>query len=311
MKKSFLKMAFAFTFAACVVSGFAQAKRKPWNEVPNPTITSISVSKDKPTEVIVNFKSETPRDNSGADKAEIVFSGPEKKVGTVGKTRTADKTFSTELSVSGTYSVTVYAIRNGEAEKHASEAKEFKFVLPLTKASVNTRNLGAGKVNVKWSPVDEAEGYILNYTDASGSKKSLPATKKLEEVLSLSVGQYSKISVTAVRGSDRSESDVVNKLVKDELERVWAFTEFGTSTNPERNRYELIDPNDLKVKLYSCTVDPKGNIIDKGGKFESFFDGISFYYTVIDPKKENFELTATVTIDYHNPIADEVGRAHV
>ncbi|MBP5283634.1 MAG: pectate lyase, partial [Treponema sp.] len=304
MKKSFLRTIFMLLLAGTVVSGYSQANRKPWKDVPNPTITSIETDAAKPTEVIVKFKSETPRDNSGADKAEIIFTGPEKKTGTVGKTRNTDKSVTVELSVSGTYTVTVYAIRNGESEKHASESKEFKFTLPLVKPSVSTRNLGGGKVNVKWNAVDEAEGYVLNYTEADGSSKSLPATKALSADINLKAGQYSKISVTAVRGSDKAESDVINKLVKDELERVWTFTEFGTSTNPERNRYEMLDPNDLKVKLYSCTVDPKGNIIDKGGKFESFFDGISFYYTVIDPKKENFELTATVTVDYHNPIAD-------
>lgn len=44
----------------------------------------------------------------------------------------------------------------------------------------------------------------------------------------------------------------------------------------------------------------------KGGKFAAGegYDGISFYYTVIDPETENFRLKADVTIDYINPKPD-------
>jgi hypothetical protein len=54
----------------------------------------------------------------------------------------------------------------------------------------------------------------------------------------------------------------------------------------------------------SCSALPDGQIDQKGGKLTAFHDGISYYYTVIDPEKENFELSATFTIDYLNPVAD-------
>ena len=58
--------------------------------------------------------------------------------------------------------------------------------------------------------------------------------------------------------------------------------------------------------LTSCTVKEDGSIDKKGGKFAAGegYDGISFYYTVIDPETENFRLKADVTIDYINPKPD-------
>ena len=158
---------------------------------------------------------------------------------------------------------------------------------------------------VTWSEVPEAEGYVLSYTDENGKKNSLPQTKELSAEVSIPVGTVSNFTVNAIRGSESVPSDTIKKTVKAEQERVWEFAEFGTSTNPSRNNFQLLDSDNLKVKLNSCTFDPAtGAIIDKGGKFETFFDGISFYYTTLDPFKENFELTATVTVDYHNPTAD-------
>ncbi len=68
---------------------------------------------------------------------------------------------------------------------------------------------------------------------------------------------------------------------------------------------EMIDPDELVFKLNSSTIKDDGVTIDgKGGKFTTFHDGVSYYYTVVDPTTENFELSATFTIDYINPTPD-------
>lgn len=86
----------------------------------------------------------------------------------------------------------------------------------------------------------------------------------------------------------------------------WKFAGFGTSTSAEANT--VLDGADIngKVSLTSCTVKDDGTINKKGGKFvaDSPADGISFYYTTIDPTKQNFYLQADVTIDYVNPSPD-------
>ena len=301
MKKSFVKLTFGLLLS-CSLLASAAAQKKPWNEVQAPEITNISLS--DPNTIVVEFNLLT--NNDGADKGSVSMSGPENKTATVGKTRKEAKKAEFTPGASGTYTFTVYGERNGEKNKIASEPKSFQFSYPLTKPLISALNIGESKVEVKWTPVKEAEGYVLSYTDNSGKKVTLPATKELKAVISgLNEGVYSDISVAAVRGSESLSSDTLHKLVRAEKERIWQFSEFGTSTGPSRNNYELLDPNNLKVKVNSCTFDPAtGNIIDKGGKWETFFSGISFYYTVIDAEKENFELTATVYIDYMNPMAD-------
>ena len=306
MKKTFIKMALTLALIGATAAGaFAQKARKPWSEVPNPKITSVVADSKNPKVIIVNFDMDTPRDNSGADKATVFVSGPSTKTAQVGKTRNKAKKAEIELDVSGTYTIVVKGYRNEEQTSHDSEPAKYTFTLPLAKPALSLLNVGDAVINAEWSPVDEATGYVLSYT-ANGKTVNLPETKSLSgKIEGLKVGDVATVKVTAVRGKDSSVSDSVRKTVRQDAERVWEFTEFGTSTNPERNRYELLDADNLKVRLLSCTYNPKtGNIIDKGGKYESFFDGMSFYYTKIDPRKENFELTVTVTVDYHNPIAD-------
>ena len=89
-------------------------------------------------------------------------------------------------------------------------------------------------------------------------------------------------------------------------DREWQFVRFGTSTSDAANHMEEGSSLDSTVKLYACVVAEDGTVSKKGGKFVSDApaDGVSFYYTTIDPTQENFILTADVTIDYMNPMPD-------
>lgn len=306
MKNQFIKVASALLLSLFFVTNAqAQESRKPWSEVKNPEITSVALDPTDKGKVIVSFNLDTPRDNSENDKGEVVMSGPSSKIEAVGKTRHAAKTVTFEPEASGEYTFTVYGMRNSESSKHASTSATFNFSYPLSTPVVQLLNKGNGNISVSWSAVKEAQNYIVNYTDASGKKAALDAVSELENTITgLKIGQYSDISVSAVRGSESITSPAIHKLVKDEVEREWHFTWFGSSTGEDRNNMQILDPNNLTVKLNSCTYDSSGNTAIKGGKFTAYFDGISYYYTVIDPAKENFVLKATVHIDYHNPTAD-------
>ena len=300
MKKSLLKLLCVSAITLLAASSvFAQ--KKSWADVAAPTITKVEQT--GPNELKVSFNCLTS--NDGADKGFVSMKSDTGASGNqaFGRTRKEAKSVSFDVSRSGTYTFIVYAERGGESAKHESAPVTFKYTLPLVKSAVMVRNLGGGKMAVTWTSVPEADGYVLSYTDAGKKKVSLPKTKDLKAEVTLPVGTVSNVAAT--RGSESLDSDTIKKTSRAETERIWSFTEFGTSTNPKRNNYQLLDSDNLKVKLNSCTFDPKtGGIIDKGGKFETFFDGISFYYTEIDPYKENFELTATITVDYHNPMAD-------
>ena len=86
----------------------------------------------------------------------------------------------------------------------------------------------------------------------------------------------------------------------------WQFKAFGTSTAADVNT--LAEGADIngKITLNACTIKEDGTINKKGGKFvaDSPADGLSFYYTTIDPTTQNFYLQADVTIDYVNPAPD-------
>ncbi len=89
-------------------------------------------------------------------------------------------------------------------------------------------------------------------------------------------------------------------------EKSWQFTYFGPSTSETLNTVNADASIDGKVVLTSSTYNEDGTISKKGGKFVSSdpADGLSLYYTTIDPATENFYLQADVTIDYINPTPD-------
>ena len=92
----------------------------------------------------------------------------------------------------------------------------------------------------------------------------------------------------------------------NDTSKSWTFTWFGPSTSETTNTVSAPDGINGSIVMTSCTANADGTIAKKGGKFVSSdpADGISFYYTTIDPAKENFYLQADVTIDYMNPTPD-------
>ncbi|MCR5288675.1 MAG: fibronectin type III domain-containing protein [Treponema sp.] len=293
--------------AALVSLPFFADERAPWTDSPNPQITGIAIDSNDAHNVIVQFMLETPRDNSGADSGivEMTDKNGSKKTVELGKTRKAAKSAMFTPPASGTYTFKVYGIRNDETVKHESAAVDFTFTLPLEKPVISALNQGNGTVSVIWDAVKEATGYTLTYTDASGTKVSKEVSSTEAHITGLRAGSFTDISVTALRGTESVISDTLHKKINAEAERVWNFTWFGQSSNSELNTLKMIDPNDLKFSLNSCDYNKDtGAINKKGGKFTAFHDGISYYYTVLDPEKENFEFTATVHIDYINQSPD-------
>lgn len=86
----------------------------------------------------------------------------------------------------------------------------------------------------------------------------------------------------------------------------WAFTYFGTSTSDRVNTIREGSSLLNGVSLTSCSQKGDGTIQKKGGKFVATdgYDGLSFFYTAIDPSKENFYLKADVKLIYINPKPD-------
>lgn len=287
-----------------------EVERPSWEGVAGPVITGIDYKEAGSDTIEIQFDLETSLE--AADKATVEVKDSEGNVVEeilVGKSNDIHKVAEFTPSSSGTYTFTVYAERNGEETAKASESKDFDYKLPLTASVVRATNKGKGDVLVKWTEVKEAESYQVAYKTADSEYVNGPlvSASDLEEgalLKGLEVGQTYAIRVTALRGEEFKHSEELAFAVEDKIEREWAFTYFGQSINSAVNTAEVVDKENLTIKLNSCSVNADGSINKKGGKFTTYHDGISYYYTEVNPKEENFVLTATFTVDYINPTLD-------
>jgi hypothetical protein len=285
----------------------ASAGRKPWAEVAAPTWVSIGAKADAPGRIAVIFNLVTGTD--GADKATVEMLDAKGNVlesRLIGKSKNDARMIEFAPAASGTYLFRITALRNDGGDPKTSETRAYAFSLPLTAPVFKALNQGGGSISIRWNPVAEAERYELSYQDlGTGQQQTVTAAARTDvRIDGLAVGRKYGFTVAAVRGRDRVVSAVFSKTVRAEAEREWTFTWFGQSSKAELNTIRIIDADDVKFQLASCSTLPDGQIDQKGGKFTAFHDGISYYYTVIDPRKENFELSATFAIDYINPVAD-------
>ena len=308
MRKS-IKFLVAVAILGLVASfGFAQTARPAWDQVQGPDIVSIAPDANDRATLVVSFDLVTATE--GADKAVVEMLDSTGKIiqsKNVGKSKKVTKTAKFTPETSGTYTFRVRALRNKVTEEKVSAPVEYKFLFPLSLPDVSIRNTDYGIFDVKWNPVNEAEKYLVKVTEKDSGKEVFSSETKqlLCTVKDLTPNTTYVVVVSAVRGDEVVDSKPINKTASTEADRIWNFTWFGQSTNGNRNTMEMIDADKMEFKLNSCTFNEKSlDIIDKGGKFTTFHDGISFYYTVIDPNTENFELTATFTVDYINTPAD-------
>lgn len=118
-------------------------------------------------------------------------------------------------------------------------------------------------------------------------------------------GQKAEETTANVQTETAKENAEANTQAESS-EKEWKFAFFGTSTANVCNTIKEGSSLENGVSLTSCTAKEDGSIDKKGGKFAAGegYDGISFYYTKIDPDTENFVLKADVTIDYMNPTPD-------
>lgn len=256
--------------------------RADWSTVENPEIISAVQNAGK---VDVTVKTNIGYD--GADKIEVVMSDAEGSViGTAKSSKEGNEAVvSFTPAASGTYTFTVKAIRDGEEDK-AGNSMNADFVLPLTAPKISSAtNVGKGAVALEWSEVKEAEKYVVT---VEGTDNKTESTTTAATISGLTVGNMYTISVVAVRGEDVSGKGTTEVTVVDEAQRVWRVSTYGSSTDSKNNGV-IGNANDGKVTVYS--EGGKGKIVPGST------DGLTFYYTAIDPETENFTLTADIHVD--------------
>ena len=262
--------------------GTEKPARADWSTVENPEIISAVQNAGK-----VDVTVKTNIGYNGADKIEVAMSDAEGSViGTAKSSKEGNEAVvSFTPAASGTYTFTVKAIRDGEEDK-AGNSMNADFVLPLTAPKISSAtNVGKGAVALEWSEVKEAEKYVVT---VEGTDNKTESTTTAATISGLTVGNMYTISVVAVRGEDVSGKGTTEVTVVDEAQRVWRVSTYGSSTDSKNNGV-IGNANDGKVTVYS--EGGKGKIVPGST------DGLTFYYTAIDPETENFTLTADIHVD--------------
>lgn len=85
--------------------------------------------------------------------------------------------------------------------------------------------------------------------------------------------------------------------VIDEVQYEWKEIRFGQSSSKEKNYVSVQEDGTVEVVA-----------LEGGGKVTGDHDGIAFYYTEIDAKEENFELSATIDVKEYAKQPDHDGQ---
>ncbi|MGX8698824.1 MAG: S-layer homology domain-containing protein, partial [bacterium] len=186
------------------------------------------------------------------------------------------------------YTFSVVSVREEEADHAGADwAEPVAFVFPLAAPYITiAANNGGGAVALEWDAVHEATGYEI------GEKNSaiLPftVTDCAAEVTGLTVGQTYTLTVTALRGEEKSTPAEAAVTITAEAETRWSYVASGPSMSLSKSGYEG-NANEGSVRVWS---------MGSCGKLQpTATDGIAFYYTKIDPKTQNFELSATAEVN--------------
>ena len=271
-------------------TGGSRPARADWSTVEVPTLVSAKQITDK-NDIEVKVTGLV-----GYDGADTLVVTMKDEGGTVVKTQSVAKdgkdftvTFTPENS--GKYVFSVVATRDGEENKAAENTLDVDFALVLATPVISSAtSKGNGAVEVVWSAVKEATGYAVTATAEGENEvsKAVTADETTALLEGLTVGKTYTISVVAVRGEEKTEPGTTTVTVTAEAQRVWSRSTYGSSTDSKNNGV-IGNANDGKVTVYS--EGGKGKIVPGST------DGLTFYYTAIDPETENFTLTADIHVD--------------
>ena len=294
-----------------------EKKQTAWADVAAPVINSVAT--DEAGDFVVDFSAVIDA-YKGADDVKVTMLQDGLEVSTQTFTKQADTaTFAPYRS--GTYTFVVVAQRYGEADK-ASEVYTYKdYVLAVKKPVITwAQNKGNGDVYLDWINIEDADSYSVAYKE-SGSTADYTV---VESALSAETGNYTLTGLTAGKSYDIQ----IKALRKsDGFESVYTEKDFEVTTAEEQPWYAAIvgsaqagdvtfttadgqtDNVKLSVSDNSATksnnqespaiAGTAGTLEVKGqasGKISDDEDGFTYYYTKIDPNKENFKLSATFEI---------------
>ena len=286
-----------------------------WESVAKPVISKVEAGADCFTVTVEGIVDEY----NGAEDIVVTMLHNDGQAGeAVIKRSEGTATVNFTAHESGDYTFVATAQRLGCADK-ASDAYEVKdFVLGVKMPTITwAENKGNGEVYLDWVNISDAKDYTLTYkvkgSDESTAVKIDGITEGDYTVKNLTVGSTYVFSVVANRADGYCSAASEKELsITADTQKNWYVSTVGsaqetkaTITEADGNAQVINIANGDTASKKVATVEAKDITNTTGsmeiqakasGKISDDEDGFSYYYTKVNPEKENFELTATFTV---------------
>ncbi len=286
-----------------------------WESVAKPVISKVEAGADGFTVTVEGIVDEY----NGAEDIVVTMLHNDGQAGEgVIKRSEGTATVNFTAHESGDYTFVATAQRLGCADK-ASDVYEVKdFILGVKMPTITwAENKGNGEVYLDWVNISDAKDYTLTYkvkgSDESTAVKIDGITEGDYTVKNLTVGSTYEFSVVANRADGYCSAVSEKELsVTADTQKNWYVSTVGsaqetkaTITEADGNAQVINIANGDTASKKVATVEAKDITNTTGsmeiqakasGKISDDEDGFSYYYTKVNPEKENFELTATFTV---------------
>ena len=286
-----------------------------WESVAKPVISKVESGADGFTVTVEGIVDEY----NGAEDIVVTMLHNDGQAGeAVIKRSEGTATVNFTAHESGDYTFVATAQRLGCADK-ASDVYEVKdFILGVKMPTITwAENKGNGEVYLDWVNISDAKDYTLTYkvkgSDESTAVKIDGITEGDYTVKNLTVGSTYEFSVVANRADGYCSAVSEKELsVTADTQKNWYVSTVGsaqetkaTITEADGNAQVINIANGDTASKKVATVEAKDITNTTGsmeiqakasGKISDDEDGFSYYYTKVNPEKENFELTATFTV---------------
>lgn len=286
-----------------------------WESVAKPVISKVEAGADGFTVTVEGIVDEY----NGAEDIVVTMLHNDGQAGeAVIKRSEGTATVNFTAHESGDYTFVATAQRLGCADK-ASDVYEVKdFILGVKMPTITwAENKGNGEVYLDWVNISDAKDYTLTYkvkgSDESTAVKIDGITEGDYTVKNLTVGSTYEFSVVANRADGYCSAVSEKELsVTADTQKNWYVSTVGSAQETKATIKEA-DGNAQVINIANgdtaskkvATVEAKDITNTTGsmeiqakasGKISDDEDGFSYYYTKVNPEKENFELTATFTV---------------
>ena len=295
-----------------------EAPRRDWSLVPDPVITSVT--REENGDLTVTFDAEFGMD--GADKGRIFMLRNGFEAGYQEVTSAKPAIFTPDSN--GTYTFKVVIMRDGDADKESEEYVCDGYTMPPASPSITwLADLGGGSIYVDWNNVDADQGCSVYYKEESADDSAYTEAENGNKrgnctITGLSTGKTYTVKVEA-NDSESGRSQYTRSITVGDASQEWYADTFGSATHG----FIIVNGNENEVSSYSnqypvsenrvedvtngngtIVMDLRGN---ENGKIADSEEGVMVYYTRMNPRTENFKLTATFELTNSDIMGNQAG----